>query len=193
MSFLFGWFWSDKKVEQFEAEQASNVQHLLMKELHNVFSASDLKKWAERKYDYEKVYEELVSILDSIDKCYHKARLHNGKWFFASDEIRDQCRNLCEKYFDAVIRNKEFVEDNEVLRLAVARKLLEYAALEGFRFDWHYWQLYRRIIEDDLLDQDTALSAIERTKPCRLRGLIKVDNDNYSDDDDEASWDDSSE
>jgi len=161
MSFLFGWFWSDKAVNAEEESRAAATQRALFAELNQVFQDCGLAKFAERKYDYDEVYDALTQILEKVDASYVNTRLVGGHWQFPTEEQRAQCKTFSEQYLDTIVKHKNFIEDNAILKLAIAKKILSFAEFEQFDFDWHYWQLFRRNLHDDLENQAEALHMIE--------------------------------
>lgn len=108
------------------------------------------------------MYDAFALQLNKVDKTYLGAIIgDDGNWKFPSKAAREECRKASEVYFDNVVQFKEFVEDNPTLRIALARRLLNYAKNEGFNFDWHYWQLFRRKLDSDLLDPESSLAIIQ--------------------------------
>jgi len=162
MSFLFGWFWSNKAVGQDEAEKAATMQRELFQEMKEVFEECELQEWSERRYDYDHVVHELTEILDRVEHSYEGLEVSDGHIVFPDDVTRVRVHRLAEEYLDAVVRNKDFVYDHDVLKNAVARKIMSYVEFEEFHFDWHYWQLFRRNLAEDLENKDAALEAIEQ-------------------------------
>jgi len=176
MSFLFGWFWSDKAVDAEEESRAAETQRALFQELNQVFETRELAEFAERKYDYEEVHDTLTQILENVEKSYEGAKIVGGHWVFASPDQREACKKYSEKYLDTIVKHKDFIEDNTILKLAIAKKIMSYAEFEEFHFDWHYWQLFRRLLNEDIKNQSVAL------------GMIEHENDSSS-----SEWDTSEE
>jgi hypothetical protein len=164
MSFLYGWFWSTKAVDGDEAERASRAQREVFEEMKQVFQECGLAELAERKYDYDAVIDELNEVIARADAAYENITIKNGKCVFPSEAIRARIKRLSEEYLDVVVRHKAFVYDHELLKIAVAKKIMDYHDLEGFDFDWHYWQVFRRSLAEDLPNRTQALEIIKNDK-----------------------------
>ena len=161
-------------MEAEEADRAAQAQRAVFAELHEVFEYNDLMDHAERKYDYDEVYDQLTEILERVDESYQGAIVKRGHWVFPSEEAQEMCKKASEEYLDTIVRYKEFVHDNAMLKVALAKKIMSYVDFEQFSFDWHYWQLFRRHLHADMENQAEALAAIER---------------DCTDSSDEESWD----
>jgi hypothetical protein len=165
MSFLFRWFWSSKPVTAEEQDTTAELHRSLFRELRETFETYDIADHAERRYDHEVVYDKLNEIIERVESTYEGAEIIMEKagepvLIFPTEQQRAQCLKFTTEYLDALVRHKEFVFDNEVMVVPLARKLLKYTAVEGFNFDWHYWQLFRRNLQNDLQDEEAALAAI---------------------------------
>lgn len=178
MSLFFGWFWSNKKPTEAEQSSGRSLHQELMAELKECFDENGLADWAERRYDYDAVYDKLRDILDRVDESYVGCEYHDGQWTFPSLEAREQCRKVAREYMDALVDHQDFVLDHGNLTLAMARKVHSYATDEGFLFDWHYFQLFRRHLDHDLKQSSVALREIA------LASGMDPDQD-----DDEVIWD----
>ena len=70
--------------------------------------------------------------------------------------------------------NKAFIEDHEALKMAVAQRIFGFAENEGWWFDWHHFQLFRRNLREDFYQQTKCLDIIQNGDPS---------------DDDTSDWD----
>jgi hypothetical protein len=128
--------------------------------LKEVVVECDLTEWSEQKYRYDDVVHELSEILDRLGNSYEGLKSLNGHCVFPTEVDRARVKNLAEEYLDAVVRHKDFIQDHDILRNAVAKKIMSYVEFEQFCFDWHYWQLFRRNLADDMENQEQALEMI---------------------------------
>lgn len=154
MSLVWNWFWADKK------KAPASVHDSLFREMRQVFDAKEITAKAERKYDYDKVFDTLCHDLDVVNDLYEAL---GDNFPSAADKAR--LGEAIGHYFDDVVKHKEFIFDNPILKMAVARRLLQHADREGFVFDWHYWQLFRRDLHRDTLAPTIALDIIENGEP----------------------------
>ncbi len=161
MSFLWNWFWSDREIQKDEQEAMLDQQKKLMAEMQRYLLIHNVAPQAERKYIYEEVQNELCDLIDRVYQILGRLEKVDGTYHFRTDAEHQQITQAFECYFDAVVKHKDFVRDNEVLWLAVADKLLEYSSVITL-FDWHYWQLYRRNLVDDMKNPTKALEEIKR-------------------------------
>lgn len=165
MSLLWNWYWcttSSKTSTEPDAaaQQGVNTQKLFA-EMKLLFANRNTAYHAERKYDYLQVYQLFCDDLDAVNRLYDGVTCNeSGKVVYPSCETKVALGRAIEQYLDHVVANKEFVFDNNVLKMAVAKKLLQYPQKEGFLFDWHYWQLFRRYLEVDMYIPTIALDII---------------------------------
>lgn len=164
MSLLWNWFWTSKKVSAAEREQSSSNHRALFNELRGYFKDHGTARRAERKFDFDEVYETLTDDMVRVDEFYEDLEFNNGQFIFPNKETKDALRAAIEKYLDDVVVFREFVHENAVLRERLAQNLLNYPKYEGFYFVGHYWQLFRRDLRTDLLNPGQALAAIQGQK-----------------------------
>lgn len=163
MSLFFGWFYSKKAVPEEERDEQSRVQKELFAEMKRYHFDNDQAKFAERKYDYDEIYDILYQGAEQMDSHYGTLDydLVLKKWVFPSPAQKLACFKACESYLDNCVVHKQFLEDYTILKMAVCRRIMTLADNEGFFFDWHYFQLYRRSLSQDLLQKELALLEIE--------------------------------
>jgi hypothetical protein len=153
MSLLWNWFWTPREIQKDEQEVMLDQQKKLMAEMQRYLNVNGVALQAERRYDYEEAQKELCDLIDAAYKIFGRlSKNEDGLYEFHTKMERVQISKALEQYFDAVVRHKDFVRDNEVLWLAVADKILEYASTICV-FDWHYWQLYRRNLTEDMKER----------------------------------------
>lgn len=175
-------------MDNHEAEQAAGAQKALFQEMKQLFDHYKVADHAERKYDHDVVIKELTEIIDKVDTAFSTVEIVDGVAVFPSGQIRARARRLSEDYLDYLVLHKDFVHDHPVVKIAVAKKILDYAQVENFHFDWHYWQLFRRhlVYDEAVADRNQILREIEKAPPHWAK---KTDD---TDDDSDDSWDSSS-
>jgi len=137
MSIWWNWFWSTSEDER---RHPTNLQAQVLEELRRTMEDRDLRTKAERRYDYEEVLEELTRGAEALDAFY----IRRGGWTYWHIEDEPAMERAAETWLDAVVRNKEFVEDHSILCKRIAQRIRELQQEEGWRFDWHYFQLFRK-------------------------------------------------
>ena len=175
MSLFFNWWWDAKPAKNDEQERKSYLQRALLEEMRQHFIMNNQTKNAERKYDYDVIYTDLMDRIKAIGAIYAELDWENGKYIFPNAERKKDAWKAIENYYDYVVRHKEFLEDQPQLKNELAAKLFEYGTNEKFLFDWHYWQLFRRNLTDDLTNQTKALEEIKH-------GVCSDDEDDDSSD-----------
>ena len=134
MSFIANWFWSTKPVEKGEQDKMREIHASIFKELNEVFKKCELSSFAERKYDYDDVYDLLTLKMYRVDCCYVEATWGKNGWVFSNEAKREECRKASEDYFDSMVEYKEFMEDHPILRIPIAKKIFDFAKNEKFIF-----------------------------------------------------------
>lgn len=192
MSFIGRWFWSEKKVEESEEEKMRKVHQAIFKEMKDVFEECELASYAERKYDYDDVFDLLTRKMHAVDKCYTNAKFivgAGGCWVFESEEKRMECFAAAESYLDCAVENIPFIRDYvTMLRVPLAKRIFAFAEDENFFFGGQYWHLFRRSLNDDLGNKKQALEEIEAGNEAFSKGIF-VDTSKHDEKDEEnESW-----
>jgi len=122
-----------------EKRTHSLIHAKLFQELQRIFTDKDLKRKSERKYILEDVKTIFADDLYEINRHFYQ----EDGYMCCDDDDQPKLRAAVVKWLDDVVVYKAFLDDNPQLAKTVKERILEYAQYDDFRFDWHYWQLFR--------------------------------------------------
>ena len=136
MSTWFNWLWSTPEEER---RHQSTLQAQVLAELRKTLEERKIRDHAERRYDYDVVLDLLTKGAEKLEGFY----IRRGGWIHWRIEDEPLMRQAAEEWLDNVVRCKEFVEDHAILRRRIQERIRELQEEEGWRYDWHYFQLFR--------------------------------------------------
>jgi hypothetical protein len=176
---FFNYYWSKPKEGD---EVNTDLPTKLLLEMKQYHYDNDTTSFAERKYDYDEVFLKLTNLMDMVHKAYEGCTYFGGVPVFYPGQ-KEKVKKAVEAYLDAAVQNKQFIFDHSILKLSLARRIIHIYNEEGVTFDWHYWQLFHRKLNEDAMNEDDALANIQKiTKP-----FLMGDETNDEDDDDSFS------
>lgn len=160
MSLVWNWFWSNKKVDESEKKQEVERQRQLFSEMKRYFVEKEVTRRAERKFDFDQVYETFCDNASRLVQTENGLTWDNDVIIYKNEEERKRVREAIVRYFDFVVSNKEFFLISFPLKQLILLKLLTHPKREDVTLDWHYWQLFQRDIHADLQNTSEAMAII---------------------------------
>lgn len=154
-------FWGNNPSEEEKLDPPQRV----LQEMKRYHYDNDVKAHAERKYDYDDVYELLTNKIEELAQTYNGCLIVGKEVTYKSETHKQLAKKKECEYLDLIVSHKQFVFDHPKLKRDLAERIINLNKYYGMCFDWHYLQLFHRDLNEDTLNNKAdVLNQIDKLK-----------------------------